>query len=257
MDYDFRKTATEIAEIENQNENIKDINQNINERIKTSIYNKLASLNSVDLFKYIGIIVICGSVLNVLKFRPNMIVGVILGLMIVYLVYDKKNLTNSTFQDQLKIKLELIKPRPKNFNEYPELIELFYSIRDFYDYNATVFKQVIINVDLMILILNDIKQNIISCKYNVDILQDKKRKVLNNLSSMIFTIENNKLIERKLQKAVLELHKILNNLEKEAIAICNEQIVVKGYNNDRIYIHKKGPQPANIYNNRDNHYEVY
>ena len=256
MDYDFRKTAEEISEIEQQNKNIKEINKNINERIQTSVYNTLATINSVDLFKYIAIITIFASFLNFMHFKPNLIIGIIVGLIVVYIIYDKKDLANSTYQNQLNIKLELIKPRPQHFNEYPELIELFYSIRDFNDYNSTVFKNVIVDVDLMILVLNDIKQNIESCKYNVDVLQDKKRQALNNLSSMIFTIENNKLIERKLQKAVLELHKILNNIEKEATTICNQQILNDGYNNDRIYIHSKGPQPANIYND-SNHYEVY
>lgn len=247
MDYNFKKTATEISEIEEQNNNIKNINQNINDKIASSIYNNLISINSIDLFKYIVIIIICISFSSIFKIKLNIIIGSIIGLFIVYLLYDKKDLTNATYQNQLIIKLSLIRPKPKYFDNYSELIELFYSIRDFYNYNSTVFKQVIIEVDLILLILNDIKQNIINCKYNVDVLQDKKREVLNHLSSMIYTIENNKLIEKKLQNAVNTLHKILNNYETEAIQICNNQILVNGYDNSKIYINHKGPIASNEY----------
>lgn len=256
MDLKFRKTSEEIAEIEQQNRNIIDINTNINELIKNSIYNTLVSINSKDLFKYLSILVILIYFMNILKITWKMVFGLLIGIIIVYIMFDKKRLEGTTYDEQLKIKLELIKPRPKMFDEYPELIELFYSIREFYDYNETSFKKVVKNVDLMLTVLKDIRQNIINCKHNVDILQDKKSMALNHLNSMIFTIENNKLIERKLKKAVVALHKILNNYENEAIKICNSQIRRNGYDNSRVYIHTKGPKPSNLYKNDGVYFEL-
>lgn len=258
MEINFRHTEKEINEINEHNKIINNLNTKINNKINDSIYVALAAINSKNMFLYIIITLVTLLFFNYLNIKFKSVIGILMGIFISYIVYNKKDLDLSTFKDQLKIKLELIRPKPKHFGPYPELIEFFYSIRDFEKYNQDVFTRCINTVDQLLLIYEGIKIGIVDCKLNVDIIKDKKRAALNHLHSLIFNTENNRLVEKKLKKALIELHKILNNYEKDMVNICNQQIKDYGYSVNKSYIHPIGPKAYNIYdNNIDVHFALY
>ena len=245
MDTIFRKTKKQIEEILQSNKNIELLNNEINETIKKSLYNYLISINSKDLFNYLIISLVCLLFANLLNIQLTSIFGIVVGLLLVYIFYNKKTLEVSSYDNQLKIKLELIRPKPMMFDDYPEIIEFFYSIREFYNYNPEAFSKTVQNVDLILKLYKDIQIGIKDCKLNVDIVKEKKTNPLNHLRSIIYNLENNKILERKLKKALNALHKILNNYEKYVINICNKQIKDNGYDNSKSYIHSNGPKPYN------------
>jgi hypothetical protein len=149
-----------------------------------------------------------------------------------YFIYDKNNLEVSSYEQQLKLKIELIKPKPKMFNKYPELIELYYNIRELYDYNQEAFSQSIEYVDNMLMIYNDLQIGLIyDCSKNVEVAVNNKDMAISNLRSIIYQLENNKILERKLTNAANTLNQILNNYEEHMLNICREQIKKEGYDN--------------------------
>lgn len=257
MDNIFRKTKRQIEEIMKSNKNIKLLNDEINETIKESLYNSLVSINSKDLFNYFIITIICLVFANILNIQLTSIFGIMIGLLLAYIFYNKKTLEVSSYNNQLKIKLELIRPRPEMFDDHPEIIEFFYSIRDFYDYNPEAFSKTVKNMDLILKLYKDIQIGIKDCKLNVDVVKEKKKNALNHLHSIIYNLENNKILERKLKKALNALHKILNNYEKYVIDICNTQIKDDGYDNGKSYIHPGGPKPYNPEINDKHFFSIY
>lgn len=236
---------------------LSDINAIINDRIDKSVYNKLVSIPPNDLFKYICVIIFCLLLVRLMNINITIIFGLILGLVIVYLLYDKNELEINTFDDQIKFKLLSIVPKPKNFDNYTKLIQLIYSIRDFYEYNPDIFTNLINSLDSYIRIYEDIKIGIEYCHLNVDVAKQMAKNALNSLHSFIYTIDNNDILEVKLRNAMVELQKLLTYYTNDMITICNSVIDKNGYNTKNKRIHDKGPKEYNLYHNNEYNYEIY
>lgn len=257
MDKIFRKDPYEVKDINKQNEKIDEISNNIKTMVNNSIYYKLAKINSSELFNYIIIIIITITVINYFNIPIKGFIGLFVGLVIAYIYYNKKNLESSAYNNDLQLKLELIKPSPKLFDKYPELINLFFNIREFYDYNSKAITNCIKNVDSLLQIYSDINIGIKYCDKNVDVIKTLKKDALNDLHSVIFSLENNKILEKKLKKALDELHKILNYFEDNMIDSCNKEIDDHGYTNDKKYLYKNEPKAYNLSINNKDFYEIY
>jgi hypothetical protein len=248
MNKNFRKPNYEINSIEQRNKLIKKIIENINNIITNSIYVKLVNVDSVSMFYYLLIIIITLYFANFYNIKFKSVIGIILGLTIVYIYYKKNELDVISYNDQLKIKLELIEPRPKNFDSFPELINFFYSIRLFNNYNPEAFSDCIKYIDNILTLYSDISIGIQQCDRNYDIVKDYKFAALNSLHSVIYMLKDNPILENKLKEALIELHKLLNIYEEKIINICNEDINKNGYNIHRKYIYNNMPKAYNLNN---------
>lgn len=257
MNYIFRKEPYDAKSIYKYNEKIDEIDNNIKSIIDNNIYFKLSTINSSELFIYIIIIIISITIINYYNISFKGIIGLFIGLIIAYIFYNKKILELSAYNNNLKLKLELIKPSPKLFNKYPDLINLFFNIREFYDYNNKAMENCIENVDSILQLYSDINIGIKYCDKNVDVIKILKNNALNNLHSIIFSLENNKILEKKLKKALNELHIILNYFEDNVIDICNKKIDKYGYTYDKKYIYKNGPKAYNLSLQNTDFYEIY
>lgn len=257
MDYIFRKSPFELQNINKKNKKIDEISDNINNKVDNSLYFKLTQINSSELFNYIIIIIITITTINYFKIPLKGFIGLFVGLVIAYIYYNKKILESSAYNNDLQLKLELIKPSPKLFNNYPELINLFFNIREFYDYNNKAITSCIENVDSLLQIYSDINVGLKYCDKNVDVIKMIKTNALNDLHSVIFSLENNKLLEKKLKKALNELHRILNYFENNMIDVCNKKIDDSGYTNDKKYLYKNEPKAYNLSRNNKDFYEIY
>ena len=257
MDFIFRKTPQMIKNIINQNDKISKLNNKINKTIDNSLYVSLANINSKELFNYFIIIILSIYFFNYINIQFKSVFGIIIGIVIAYIIYNKQVLDISSYNDQLKIKLELIKPTPELFINYPELVEFFYSIREFYDYNRDSFTRCINNIDSFLKIYNDIKIGIKYCDKNIDVVKLLKKKALNNLHSVIFNLEDNFIIEKKLKKSLTTLQKILNIYLNDMIDICNKDIDNNGYNYEKSYIFKDGPSAYNTFLTSNALFDLY
>lgn len=257
MDYNFRKEPYETKSINKYNEKIDELSNKIKSIVENSIYYKLSSINSYELFNYILVIIITITIINYFNLPLKGFIGLFIGIIIVYIYYNKKILESQTYKNDLDIKLELIKPRPKLFNKYPELINLFFNIREFYNYNNKAITNCIKNVEYILQIYSDIQNGIKYCDKNVDVVKNLKQNALNDLHSVIFSLENNKILEKKLKKALDELHKILNYFENKMINICNKNIDDYGYTYEKKYINKNEPKAYNLSLQNTDFYEIY
>lgn len=257
MDKIFRKEPYELKSINKQNEKIDKISDNVKLIVNNSIYYKLAQINSSELFNYILIIIITITVINYFNIPLKGFIGLFIGLILAYIYYNKKNLESSAYNNDLELKLQLIKPVPKFFDKYPELINLFFNTREFYDYNSKAITSCIKNIDSLLQIYSDINTGIKYCDKNVDVIKMLKKDALNDLHSVIFSLDNNKILEKKLKKTLDELHKILNYFENSMIDSCNKEIDEKGYTNDKKYLYKNEPKAYNLSINNKDFYEIY
>lgn len=257
MDYFIRKSPLHIKNIKKQNKQLEKINNRINEIIKNNFYIKLSNINSKNLFYYIVILISSIIFFNYINIKFKAVIGIIIGLIIIYIIYNKNELNTTLYTNELKIKLELLKPKPLYFENYPELIEFFYSIRNFYNYNNDSFSNCVKDVDTFVKLYNDIKKGIKYSNKNIDVIRLFKKKALNNLHSLIYSIENNKIIEKKLKESLTELNKILNIYIDDMIDIINNDIKKNGYNYEKSYLFKEGPKAYNTFLSNSIYFDLY
>lgn len=172
-----------------------------------------------------------------MKFK--FIVLIIIGIAIMY--------------NQLKIKLESTKQVNK-YLDYPELNKFFYNIHEFYNYNNESFINCIEYVDSLLRLYSDIKIGIKYCDKSIDTAKLFKKRALNDLHSIIYSIDNNVIMEKKLKKSLVKLQKILNTYLDDMIDICNRNIIINGYNIKKKYVYKYGPKAYNTFSTKNDLY---
>jgi hypothetical protein len=237
--------------------NIEKINNIANELVKKiddNFYVNFKKIPPKSLFMYIIILVLCVTISRYIKIGINNILGIVIGITIIYYFYQKDTINSISETDQLDIKYNTIIPKPKNFVKYPEIIEFFFSIREYYKVNPKIFSELVYSVDAFLNIYQDIKNGVENCKQNYDVAYDLMRSSLNNLHSIIYSIEpkKNKIIKNKLIQANQELMKILYKYLEEMINNCNIDIETNGYDVNKIPIEKFAPNAYNLYSNTNN-----
>jgi hypothetical protein len=218
-----------------------------------SLYVSLIEIDPKYLFLYIVIIII-----SILFFRHNnfkiiSMIGLIFGIIISYIIYDKNKFKNTSKKEDLRLKQNKLIPQPKYSAKYSEVTEFLYSIREFYQYNRPVFTDLVNSLDSFMILYDDINIGVQRCKDNFDILKDKKYEALNNLHAIIFNLENSEVLIQKIKDAMKFLHKLLNKYYFKAIKICNNQEEYDVNTTSR-FINKYEPEPYNTFLdiNKDN-----
>lgn len=233
------------------------INNKINQFIENSTYNKLRSIPSNDLFFYIIIIITIIIFIKQLSITINLIFAIIIGLIVVYLLYDKQKLEIGTFDDQIEIKRLSIEPIPKMFKGHTQLIELVYSFRELYEYNPDAFKKMISNIDSFLILYNDINIGIDYCEYSLETAIYLKKEAINNLFSIIYTLKDNTILENKLKNGAIELHRILKQYLITMQKQCYNKIKKNGLTVKNKLISLNGPKEFNYFNTSLYQYDIY
>lgn len=223
---------------------------------KDSLYNWVTSIEPKDAFKYIGVGAVIIYLISKFDITINLIFGLIVTVIVIYYMQNKKTVLEEKEQDRIKTELKDLKPQPKLFYKYPELIEFFTSIQDLYDYNPTVYEAVAFNVDNLLQVYEDIKNGVYYCGYNYDIAYQRKYDALNQLQSIIFNLDVNKLLQQKLYRAVFILHRILDVYIADMKKICDTKVKRRGYDIDTKVI-ANGPRPFNYYPKTKFTFELY
>jgi len=175
------------------------------------------------LFFYIIIIIV-----SILFFRINKphllsIIGFIFGLIIVYILYiiNKNKIVSN--QDELEYKKNKIEPKLKYVDQFPDIINFIYDIKEFYYYNTQDFSNLINLLDIYMRLYDDIMIGMERCGDNIEILKDKKYEILNTLHSIIYSLEDSHVLINKHKKSLTILHKLLNKYLNKSINKCNNQ----------------------------------
>jgi hypothetical protein len=73
--------------------------------------------------------------------------------------------------------------------KYPNIINFLYDIREYYDYNLTALNELIIELNNFFILYHDLlMNNYIDCSYTFDNLNGIKLRLINILSTYIYSI---------------------------------------------------------------------
>ena len=109
--------------------------------------------------------------------------------------------TNEKFKNEI----------PSIINKYDDIINFLYYISDFKQYNEQVYNDFVINLNDFFTLYQDY-QIIRSEKKKLmeDVIFDTKYKILDGLSSFIYTFNNSPTLREKLNNSIDKLNSILN-----------------------------------------------
>ena len=151
------------------------------------------------------------TLLYILKVDLAIIVTIILFVLYFYYKYNNREKEKDIILSRIepeKFKNEL----PLTINKYDDVIDFLYYISDFKQYNEQVYHDFLINLNDFFTLYQDY-QIIASHKKQLmeDVLNDTKYKLLDGLSSFIYSFNNSPILREKLNNSINKLNDILNN----------------------------------------------
>jgi hypothetical protein len=109
--------------------------------------------------------------------------------------------TNEKFKNEM----------PSLLNKHDDIINFLYFINDFKQYNPDVYNELIININDFLTLYKDyqiIREE--KKKLMQDVIFDTKAKILDNLSSFIYSFNNSPDLRLKLNNSIDKLNDLLN-----------------------------------------------
>ena len=227
------------------------------------LYTTLNQLDNPTIFKYILIIILFIFFFRNKNIGLNVFLAIIIGTIVVLYNYDKRVTIADHIEEEKKVKLESIKPQPRNFKGKTDIVDIVFSIQDFHDYNPLAFEEMIDNIDNFLEIYSILFKegrewgNLIPlCEQHYQIADSKKNNALNALHSIIFSLPNDPRIIDKLNRAHKRMETVLNKYLNLLYDACHHDLVQKGYHVERKNIYL-GPKEANHYFDKDFTYQIY
>jgi hypothetical protein len=177
---------------------------------RSGIYNYLFEIPELNIFYYFIIFFIVFFFLKSYNFVYQDIVIIIVGFLVLFIINEGRRTLTISKNNELKIKLLGIFPKPKFFYMDSGIIELIHSIKEMKQYNIGAFNNLVSILDNFLHTINDIEKNSDLAFELYDNLVDFKKAALNNLQSIIHTAPTVLVVENKLSDAVDSLQIILN-----------------------------------------------
>lgn len=165
---------------------------------------------------FIGIYI----VLYILNVNIHLIVTLVLFGIVFYYLWNTReeeksmiltNRKNEKFDNKI----------PAVLNKYDDILNFLYFISDFKQYNEKVYDDLLINLNDFFSLIEDY-QIIQGTKKKLmeDVIFDTKNKILDGLSSLIYSFNNSPVLTKKLNESIQKLNDILNqNIKKINIKI--------------------------------------
>ena len=209
-------------------------------------YKYVSSMSAESLFQYFVVIVICITV--IVHISPSMVavLGGIVGIIFVYFLNDRKVAQVQSFNEDLQWRLQSLYPRPQNFELDPDLINLFYNIRDMRSYNSLAYDKALKNVDSLLRVLKDVQIGVQHCEQNYELAHDKYKNAMNHMHSVIYNIPLSDVTLNKYNAALKQLQLILKRHLDTIYKICKAQRREQGNTSDMHFVdelHLAGPKP--------------
>jgi len=169
-----------------------------------------------NIFEFLPILIGIYVILYVLKVDLHLIITGIIFIVYFYYRYnfretEKNNIIISKHPETFQNKL------PSIINKYNDIIDFLYYIHDFNQYNNQVYNDLLININDFLTLIEDytILDNEYKKKYYSDIIIDTKYKILDDLSSFIYSFNNSPILKNKLNNSIEKMNIILSNYIKK------------------------------------------
>jgi len=220
------------------------------------LYDYLKSVPGADWVEYMFIAVgVMFFVTQILQPSWFFFIGVLLIVLIVYFRMDQKDSTISSNNKELKFRMNSLSPQPQNFHMDPDLINLFYNIREFRAYNTEAYVYALKSADLMLKTKAELEVGVYHCKENLDLMREKAQESLNHLQSVIIKSPIPKAVTLKVQRALNALQVILRRHIDDAVRICQKEYKQRGIDINTHFVYNEGPRDDDPY--FEPHFEVY
>ena len=221
----YDKISSSTSNINSYFDNIDYYNNNI--------YDILYKIPKYNIIMYIFIVGIIYNFINRLNIRLNEILTFLFCLLIIYLLikkdytefikYTKYKKSQLNFLHKLIFDKEweyakhnsiLIKPTggEKSYLYLnPVIVELFYNIREYSQYNISSYINSIIHCNNVIALEYQTKIGLDKEYLNYETAVDETKKALNEINSIVYNLPLTKLSYNKLRDSIKTLHGLLNN----------------------------------------------
>lgn len=223
--------------------------------------NYISNIDSNDKLRYS--LVLIGSLffsVYMLNGDTKHLLGLLIGVSLILFLNDKKISDKSDINRDLELKLHLLdKDTPLYFHLDPNIINLFFSIKDFKTHNPKAFIQAMKTTDNVLHLKSDMENNLENPVQTFQIAQMMASRSLNHMQSFIFSIPKSSVFKNKYQQ-VLDRHHILlkrnldfmfNRCKELTTDINNSTIFITDYNMQQPYnplIFKMGESNFELFN---------
>jgi len=199
--------------------------------LASGVYDFIKNLEPIQLFYYVCIIVASLLVFQFLEITITHISAIIIALIIIFYLDKKNKREQKTQMDNIYLKLNMIRPKPKYFYMDSDIILLIDDIKEYREYNLVAYSNLIYALDNFLEIVHDIRLGVKDIEDNIDVAMHQKRISIDNLQSMLFEIPVDRMLEYKLEKAIYNLDLMLQRHIDKMIHIQQNKIEMEGYNN--------------------------
>jgi hypothetical protein len=204
-------------------------------------------------FHYTVLFIIVVFLFSFLKIGLNIIFGFVIACMIIYFLKTANESKQKKEQEIISYEKKYILPKPEILDNHDDIIKYLFSIQDIYHYNPQAYEEIVKNLEYFFRTFEESNNNREKIGYNHNLMTLYKSNSVNSLHSVIHTLPNNKEYIEKLNNAIVELNKILNNYLKIIEKKYEEHIYENGYNSKTklLFKHKI---PYNAYSGIEKYY---
>lgn len=187
-----------------------------------SLYKWFNGIVRINAFWYILILVILVRIVTLINVKLNLILALVLAVLLIYYYQDQYTSNISDLNRSLEYKLNSLPTKPQNFHIDADLIDLFYSVREFYDYHPDAYSQSLKNIDQLLEIEREVLQGVDRCRDYYQIAMDQYKNALNHFHSIIYSLPPVKTSQQKFKNTLDTLQLILRKHTDKISYICSK-----------------------------------
>jgi hypothetical protein len=212
------------------------------------LYKYIDTWNNERVFWYIVVFIIILWLFTGTDIGINILIAIIVGAFIVSYL-NHQHITNEYTHDKIEnIKKETIVPNlSEKSKQHNNIVDLLFSIQDMYAYAPQQYEEMIKNINYFYEFykLSFIDEKTVYINY--ELMQQFKRDALNSLSSMIYSLPDDKRISNKLDAAAVVLDDNMTKHLDQISYLVDKCTFDNGYFVDTKVI-DYGPKASNEYN---------
>jgi len=240
-----------------QQNKLKEMEEDFLKSKTIGIYNYINNIDPNSVLIYISVLILIIFLLSFVEVKFNFIFALVIGIIVIYYLNEKRRATESGEMGELELKLTRIFPPPDYFYMDAGIVELTYDIQEYKSYNEKSYEAMIKHIDNVLHLRLDIERGVRHCEATVDIAKQERDEALNHLHSIIYKTPPNSKFEQKLRKSLKSLQYILQLHIDYMVISCNNRYKKSGPNIYNKEIYQNEPKPIDNKKYKDHQFYVY
>jgi len=168
------------------------------------VYNYISKIKDRNAFYYmIMFVFVMFMSTRVLNVNIAFVFGIVATFYLMFFFEDRDRSVASDFNQEMEHKLITIKSMvkfiPEHFHTDTDIINFFFNIKDFRDYNNKAYDLAVRATDNFLNYKEDIKKGVLHCTENMETAVIFRNNALNHIHTFIYSLPVNKIIDKKLK----------------------------------------------------------